>query len=742
MGKDLSGQTLGPFRIESRLGQGAMGTVYRATYLKNGKPAAVKVMSTPGDEPNPTFAARFEREIKLLSQFHHANIVRIYGASEDQGIRYYAMELVEGPTLADILDKRGKIHFARAAAYTIQVCEALQQIHSVGVIHRDLKPGNLLISADHKVKLTDFGIAKDISSHTTRELTQADHTVGTVAYMSPEQLTGDELTRKSDLYSLGIVFYRMLTGRLPFNADTMYEYMNQRARGTFPLPSTVDPSLPREFDALLREMLAQDPKDRPMDAYVVMQRLMDILKRAKEGTLQKTKPQTVAGLAETAVVPTSRFATIVRTVTGGLLARRSDRKARRSARRRESGLPFWERPVVLAASLLVILALIGYQFWPSGPQGLLEEADRLLATDDFHQWQKAVDQYLEPLAANYPSFAQANSVLEKRNQALEEIAKAKARGLANQALILGRRRREASEAEKNYIDALLLEEKVGDKATAQARYKAIVDLFGQDAAQVGWVRLAEERLQKSVAPQASALERLAAKRHAVTEALAKANQLRAGGKRAEALQTYASLEELYAKDGEVADLIRPAVLEFLSPREIFERGQALMQSDQWTDWKEAFDHYFTPLVAKYPGNEFVSKIDMYREKLARALAQQAADAALAAGPTDKAGAAEQSYCLGLFLERQVHDSIGAADCYERAEHAPAADLVSQGFVFLARDRLKELASSREASDTDRRRARLAALRAIDQLEASPPSPATRPWCRPARAFYSANQPSP
>jgi serine/threonine protein kinase len=275
MGDDYTGKKLGPFELLEQIGEGAMGAVYRAQHRKTGKFVAIKMISKP-NEGDSTFSARFEREIKLLSQFRHPNIVRIHGDSEYHGVRYYAMELIDGRSLESILGDQGKLSIRRTIAYGVQICEALQEIHRVGVIHRDLKPANLMVTRDGQVKLMDFGIAKDVTALHTKEITQADKTVGTVSYMSPEQLAGQELTRKSDMYALGILLYRMLTGRLPFTGETMFEYMEQRMKGVFALPSAVDPDIPREFDDLISAMLKQDPNERPRDTYVVMQKLMDI----------------------------------------------------------------------------------------------------------------------------------------------------------------------------------------------------------------------------------------------------------------------------------------------------------------------------------------------------------------------------------------------------------------------------------------------------------------------------------
>lgn len=567
MAADLVGKSLGPFVIEGRLGQGAMGLVYRARHEKTGKPAAIKVMTPPPDgKSNETLAARFEREIKLLSQFRHANIVRIFGSSEQDGIRYYAMELVEGQSLQDILDAKKKLSFQRTIAYAIQICDALQEIHGTGVVHRDLKPGNLLVTADHRVKLTDFGIAKNVVSHHTNELTQADHTVGTVAYMSPEQLSGQELTRRSDIYALGILLYRMLTGRLPFTGDTMFEYMNQRMAGKFARPSSIVPDLPLEFDELIGEMLAQNPDDRPRDAYVVMQKMLDINKRAKEGTLLKTRPKTQEELAETVPISTP-VRSFLRTLTGrdgktdGGDDGSGERKKKKKAKGDSEPVPFYETGWFLGGCLALVVGVLAYAFWPPGPAALLERGNALLAADTYPKWREAVDQYFVPLIQDHPEFAREHGLEEKVRAIEDKIAIAEGEGIARQALRFGLRRAEAGEAERVYIDALILKENYNDPVSARDKFKALIDAFGDSTEERNrpWVLLARRQFDESVV--LSDDERIASKRAAVKSAIAKAQGEMRDGKRSEALKTFAAVEEIYRGDGDVADLLAEAAKE-------------------------------------------------------------------------------------------------------------------------------------------------------------------------------------
>jgi len=548
MKSDLTGTTLGPFEIERRIGQGAMGMVYEATHRTTGKKAAIKVMDQTEEKSSSTLAKRFEREIKLLSDFRHPNIVRYFGASQDKGIRYYAMELVEGRSLQDVLDGNKKLSFKRTIKYATQMCDALQAMHATGVIHRDLKPANVMISKDHRVKLTDFGIAKDITTSAQTQLTKDDHTVGTIAYMSPEQLSGRELTRKSDLYSLGIMMYRMLTGKLPFTSETMFDYINQRMSGTFPHPSTVDPNVPLEFDDLIRDMLAQDPNDRPLDAYQVMQRLLDIEKRSKMGTLLKTRPPTPDGMSETKQL-SNRMSTLIKTVTDSFYRRRH--RSRHESDERSSlvdSVPF------LAGCLLILVAFVAYMLWPLGPDALFEKGQEIMAAEGstYLDWEQADERYFTPLMEKYPDNPYQEKIADNR----DKIMVAKARGRSNRSIKFKHVEDDASPAERQYIKARQLATDLDDPYIANEQYRAIINIFGNDPTERAWVLLATEELEDQERFE-SQEKQSKIKREKVAAALDEARALRDRDK-LRALALFEDINKLYGNDEEVKDLIDKA----------------------------------------------------------------------------------------------------------------------------------------------------------------------------------------
>jgi serine/threonine-protein kinase len=275
----LVGQQLGPFLIEKELGAGAMGAVYRGKYVKTGQLVAVKVMAPGLGTSSASSAARFEREAAILKQLHHPNIVRLFGVGKYKGTAYYAMEYVKGESLDHIMARRDRMSWEEVVDLGMQLCSALQHAHEAGIVHRDLKPSNLMILDDGTLKLTDFGIAKDLD---VTGLTGANNTIGTAAYMSPEQCKGDpHLTFKSDLYSLGVVFYELITGKKPFVAENAMEMFLLHLNGTPQRASRIVLDLPVWLDTLISQLLEKKPELRPRDAAMVGEVLASIQEKVE-----------------------------------------------------------------------------------------------------------------------------------------------------------------------------------------------------------------------------------------------------------------------------------------------------------------------------------------------------------------------------------------------------------------------------------------------------------------------------
>ncbi|NJD10326.1 MAG: hypothetical protein FIB01_07730 [Gemmatimonadetes bacterium] len=260
------------YRIIRKLGEGAMGAVYVGEHQHIGRRDAIKVLR-PGLAGDEEAIRRFTRGTRNVSAIRHPNVCIVYDFSDTpEGIRYLAMEYIEGDTLKEILDREGRMALPRAVELTRQVAEALQAAHEAGVVHRDLKPGNIMIcrrpDGREQVKVVDFDIAKGPAEAQGEEVTRVGFVVGTPEYMSPEQLTGERLDGRSDLYSLGVVLFRMLTGQLPFRAASTQEIMIQRLTvEPLRLPDVApDLVVPPALEHALQRALARRAQDRQASA--------------------------------------------------------------------------------------------------------------------------------------------------------------------------------------------------------------------------------------------------------------------------------------------------------------------------------------------------------------------------------------------------------------------------------------------------------------------------------------------
>jgi serine/threonine-protein kinase len=251
----------GRYRIIRRLGAGGMANVYLAEDQELGRNVAIKILNErhAGDEQ---FVERFRREAKNAASLSHPNIVSIYDRGEAEGTYYIAMEHLDGRNLKELIIARGPAPVRIAIEYTKQILSALRFAHRNGIVHRDIKPHNVLVDRDGRLKVTDFGIARAGAS----QMTEAGSIVGTAQYLSPEQAGGTAVDQRSDLYSVGIVLYELLTGTVPFTGDSPVEIAMKHLSAKLPLPSEKRPDLPRDLDLLVARALAKDPDDRFADA--------------------------------------------------------------------------------------------------------------------------------------------------------------------------------------------------------------------------------------------------------------------------------------------------------------------------------------------------------------------------------------------------------------------------------------------------------------------------------------------
>ena len=262
------------FEDIQQIGNGTVGTVYRAVRTLTGQTVALKLL-LPAASHDKQITARFEREMVILERLNHPNIVNYYGGGIHDGQLFYAMELVEGGSLRDVLTRNGNITWDEAVECGWQVCSALQHAHNHGVIHRDLKPANLFLSKDGVVKLGDFGIALDL--RTTSNITATGLTVGSYMYMSPEQIRGQTVTNQTDLYALGCLLFEMLTGQPPFPGQNFAHIFDQHLHTPPPPPSSLNAECPEQMEKIIAQLLEKDPNSRPFNARAAQGMLAEVM---------------------------------------------------------------------------------------------------------------------------------------------------------------------------------------------------------------------------------------------------------------------------------------------------------------------------------------------------------------------------------------------------------------------------------------------------------------------------------
>ena len=269
--------------VEERLGEGGMGAVYRARHVEMDRPVAIKVLQQKFVEDEAA-RTRFLIEARAAVMLRHANAVSVTDFGQtSEGCVYIVMELLEGRTLREILSREGAIETARAISIMLQASDAVAAAHDAGIIHRDLKPSNILVtqSADHpaSVKVLDFGIAKFTAGEDEAGMVQPNSVIGTPRYMSPEQNSGYELTPATDVYSLGVILYEMLTGMAPFTGSTAAEIAYKHAHVEPYRPREIVSAIPEDIERNVMHALEKRPEDRPASAAEFRQDLFDTAER-------------------------------------------------------------------------------------------------------------------------------------------------------------------------------------------------------------------------------------------------------------------------------------------------------------------------------------------------------------------------------------------------------------------------------------------------------------------------------
>lgn len=326
------------FEIGPIIGAGTVGTIYKVSRKDGDEEFALKLLS-PNVISDKLTVSRFEREILILSKLSHPHIVTYYGQGTHDGQLFYIMEFVGGGTLKDLLARSGALSWQEVAECGRQLSSALQYAHNHGVIHRDLKPGNVYLKKDAHLKLGDFGIARDTLS---QDLTDVGLTVGTYSYMSPELVRGQrEITGKSDLYALGCLLFELLTGRAPYPGDNFAQIFEQHLNSTPPRPSH-SCDCPKSFDELIKTLLEKSPDNRPFNARSVQGLLTEMLD--EEGWNVESAESTEDDLGAANVNRAQA------SIAERLQASVGDRQS----------IPWWQLVLVLVGSVLVVVAAVAF----------------------------------------------------------------------------------------------------------------------------------------------------------------------------------------------------------------------------------------------------------------------------------------------------------------------------------------------------------------------------------------------
>lgn len=326
----MEGQTIGKYKIVSRVAEGGMGVFYRALDTRLDRTVGIKTLHTEFSV-DPQLRERFINEAKALAKLNHPNICVLHDFFEDQDRLFIVMEYIEGETLSDLARRVGAIPSDQLVPLFRQILLALDYAHKKKIIHRDIKPSNIMLSGQGIVKVMDFGIAKIVGS--SKQLTMTGRKVGSIPYMSPEQITQKDIDQRSDLYSLGITMYQLSTGRVPFDSTSDFEVMKSHLEAPPPPPREIEPKVPRKLEEIILKSIEKKPEER----YQTAQEMREAIAGLGSAAMRDSVPELVED--KTSVI------------TGEFETRKKDQKSKR-------GLLMGIGAVVVVAAIATAIALV------------------------------------------------------------------------------------------------------------------------------------------------------------------------------------------------------------------------------------------------------------------------------------------------------------------------------------------------------------------------------------------------
>ncbi|HYE15153.1 MAG TPA: serine/threonine-protein kinase, partial [Pyrinomonadaceae bacterium] len=254
----MIGQIVGNYKIEQKLGEGGMGAVFRGVDMMLEREVAIKFLR-PELASQPQVVERFRSEAVTLAKLNHPNIATLYNFMRQGDSFFMVLEFVRGVTLDHVIQERGALAAEQAVPLFCQVLDGIQHAHDFGIIHRDIKPANMMLTEKGNLKVLDFGIARILG---TARMTRQGNVIGTIEYMSPEQVRGQETDARSDIYSLGMLLYEMLTGRIPFDITNEFELMKAQIEQMPVAPRQINPNIPEVVEQAIGRAIAKDPAHR------------------------------------------------------------------------------------------------------------------------------------------------------------------------------------------------------------------------------------------------------------------------------------------------------------------------------------------------------------------------------------------------------------------------------------------------------------------------------------------------